>query len=181
MPTPPVPTLKSLLGWYENDKTIVPSAIAVAAGKRAALDLYGVALPTPDGTAVRDFVHCWDIAAATVHILRQCIAGGMKEIFNVASSQGISVAEIVGAAELITQRRIPVVRHDGRDDEIARLVLSAERLARFGFTPRHSDLATILSSAWAWYLKAANGAVSAPFAPFGPRFFGGRERLPGAS
>lgn len=148
---------ESLLGWYENDKTIVPSAIAVAAGEKNALNLYGVALPTPDGTAMRDLVHCWDIAAATVRILRQCLACGMKEIFNVASSKGVSVAEIVAAAELVTQRRIPLVRHEARQHEIAKLVLSAESLARFGFSPRHSDLATIMSSAWAWYRKTANG------------------------
>jgi UDP-glucose 4-epimerase len=146
----------SMLGWHEGDKMIVPSAIAVACGKRDALDLYGDDLPTPDGTAVRDLIHCWDIAAATTHMVRQCMAGGTKEILNVGSGRGISVAQVVALTEQVTQRRIRVVRRDARDGEIAALVLSSERLARLGFTPRHSDPMTIVSSSWEWYQKAVN-------------------------
>jgi len=152
---------ESMLGWYPGDRTIVPSAIAVASGERAAFELFGAAFPTRDRTAVRDFVHCWDIAAATVHVVRQCLGCGLKEIFNVASGRGVSVAEIVAAAEQVTSRRIPVIRHDARDGEVASLVLSADRLARFGFTPRHSDLGTILSSAWAWHRRAPDRPISA--------------------
>jgi UDP-glucose 4-epimerase len=145
----------TMLGWHDGDKMIVPSAFAAASGERVALDIYGVTFRTRDGTAVRDFVHCWDIAAATAHAARQCV-GGLKEIFNVSSSRGTSVAEVVAAAEQVTQLHIPVIRHETREGDIATLVLSSDRLRRFGFSPRHSDLSTILSSGWKWSRKAHN-------------------------
>jgi UDP-glucose 4-epimerase len=141
----------------------MPSAMAVASGQRAALDLYGDTFGTEDGTAVRDFIHCWDVASATSQLLLQSLAGSLKEILNVSSGKGCSMAEVIAAAERVTGRRVPVIRHAAREGELARLVLSPERLARFGFAPRYSDLQTILASAWTWYAPATrNRGSSAP-------------------
>ena len=100
-----------MLGWFENDRTLIPAVIAAAAGQRSSVRVFGTTFPTLDGTAVRDYIHCWDIARATVCVLRRLIACDQNEIFNVASGQGTSVAEVIVAARRITKRDVRVEQH----------------------------------------------------------------------
>ena len=158
--------VSQMLGWFESDRTLIPAVIAAAAGQRRAVRVLGTTFPTADGTAVRDFVHCWDIARATVCVLRQTLARDQKEIFNVASGQGRSVAEVVEIARRITRRAIHIEQHPAVAMEIPELVLSPRRLARVtGFTAGLSDIETIVGSAWEWHQAAPGGAPAAQRLP----------------
>jgi UDP-glucose 4-epimerase len=141
-----------MLGWFENDRTLIPAVIAAAAGQRSAVQVLGTTFPTSDGTAVRDYIHYWDIARATVCVLRHLLACEQNEIFNVASGQGTSVAAVIGAAQKITKRAVHVEQHPAHAMEIPELVLSPERLAQVAkFVPVQSNIETIVGSAWDWH------------------------------
>ena len=111
--------------------------------------IFGTDYPTPDGTAIRDFVHIEDLAEAhRLALLHPLPAGGM-EIFNLGSGRGASVREVIETARRVTGRPIPVRASPRRPGDPARLVAAHARAARgLGWRPQRDDLATIVDSAW---------------------------------
>ncbi|MCL6594155.1 MAG: UDP-glucose 4-epimerase GalE, partial [Alicyclobacillus sp.] len=94
---------------HQPETHLIPNVLQVAAGLRSHLTVYGNDYPTPDGTCIRDFVHVLDIARAH-HLALQHLrttAGG-AQVYNLGSSHGWSILEVVTAARSITGKSIPI-------------------------------------------------------------------------
>src|SRR6266550_4292999 len=141
---------------------LIPNVLRVASGRQQALDIQGTDYPTPDGTAVRDYVHVLDIADAHVRALEadptQASSAGRTATVNLGTGVGYSVLAVAEAARRVTGRPIPAVARPRRPGDPPELVAAAGRAATIlGWRPRHSSLEEILASAWAWHQAHPHG------------------------
>jgi UDP-glucose 4-epimerase len=110
---------------------------------------------TPDGTAVRDYIHVNDLAAAHVKAMQLLLAGHSGGSFNLGTGSGFSVRQILAAIERETGRRVPHVIEPRRPGDPTYLVADPSAAPRvLSFMPTHSDLPTIIRTAWAWHQRA---------------------------
>ncbi len=144
------------LGEMHRPEThLIPNILSSALGKRTALDVFGTDFPTPDGTAVRDYVHVADLADAHVLALRYLLADGASEAVNLGTGRGYSVLEVVREAESVTGRKVPLRALPRREGDVPVLLASREKARRLlGWEPEASDLGTILRTAWDWHRKS---------------------------
>jgi len=143
---------------HDPETHLIPNVLAAALGKRAALEIYGTDYPTPDGTAVRDYVHVTDIADAHLRALDAKLDGGSAVAVNLGTGTGRSVREIVEAARRVTGRDVPTVERPRRPGDPPELVAAVGRAATMlGWRPSHSSLEEILSSAWQWHQTHPQG------------------------
>ena len=141
---------------------LIPNVLRVASGGQPALEVQGTDYPTPDGTAVRDYVHVLDIADAHVRALEadpaDAGARGKVTAVNLGTGVGYSVLAVAEAARRVTGRPIPAVARPRRPGDPPELVAAAGRAkAVLGWRPRHSGLEEILASAWAWHQAHPHG------------------------
>lgn len=139
---------------HDPEPHLIPLVLDVAAGRREAIHVFGADYPTPDGSAVRDYIHVADLASAHVAAAERLLAGSESMTLNLGAGSGASVREVISAAEDVTGRRIATVLADRRPGDPPALVARSD-LARtvLGWDPQRSDLNTILRDAWAWSLK----------------------------
>lgn len=139
---------------HEPETHLIPLILDAALGRRASISIFGTDYPTPDGTAVRDYIHVADLADAHVRALKDLLGGGSSAALNLGTGSGTSVAELVAAAEQLVGHAIPVERTNRRSGDPARLVADPARAAqRLGWSAQRSDTATILRDALAWRQK----------------------------
>ncbi len=141
---------------HDPETHLIPLAIDAALGRRPAVKIFGTDYPTPDGTCVRDYIHVCDLAEAHMRVLGALDAG--SRCYNVGSGTGHSVLQIVDAVRRVTGRevRTDVAPRRGGDPPV--LVASCERVRRdLDWAPRHSDLDTIIATAWAWRRRHPQG------------------------
>lgn len=136
---------------HEPESHLIPLAAKAALGKGKALTVFGNDFDTPDGTPIRDYIHVVDLAEAHVEALRRLIDGGENLIMNVGTGAGHSVLEVIKAAERVSGKPVPHSIGARRAGDPAALVADASQIQqRFSWRPRHSDLDTILRTAWRW-------------------------------
>ncbi|MEV6334772.1 UDP-glucose 4-epimerase GalE [Nocardia vinacea] len=127
---------------------LIPLVLQVALGHRKAISVFGTDWPTPDGTAVRDYIHIRDLADA--HLLALGSAeSGTHRIFNLGSGTGFSVREVISACERVTG--LPIAAQDAprRAGDPATLIASSDRaITDLGWQPKHNDLDEIVADAW---------------------------------
>jgi UDP-arabinose 4-epimerase len=146
----------ALIGELRDPEThLIPRAMMALQGYVADFAVFGDDYDTPDGTAVRDYIHVTDLAAAHVSALRLLAEGHEGGIYNLGTGRGYSVREILAAIAAETARNVPFVLRGRRDGDPPILVASPKTAEReLGFQSVHSDLATIIRSAWSWHCKA---------------------------
>jgi UDP-glucose 4-epimerase len=129
----------------------------VAAGRSPAVDVYGTDYPTPDGTAIRDYIHVLDLADVHARALDHLADGGSSLVANVGTGRGASVLEVVAAARAVTGTPIPVHEAPRRAGDPA-AIWADGRVARetLGWEPQH-DLESIVASAWRWHTDHPDG------------------------
>jgi UDP-glucose-4-epimerase GalE len=137
---------------HAPESHLIPLAIKAALGQRGELQVFGTDYATPDGTAVRDYIHVVDLAQA--HLLALDHLAGAKPSFaaNVGTGSGHSVREVIAAVERVSGRTVPR-REAGRRPGDAPLLVADARLAQqlLNFQPRYPDLSTIVEHAWKWH------------------------------
>ena len=132
---------------HDPETHLIPNVLRVAAGLLPAVDLYGTDYPTPDGTAIRDYLHVADLAEA--HLLALAAATpGTHRVYNLGSGTGFSVDQVIDTARKVTGRPIPVNRLPRRPGDPPILVASSDRItADLGWRP-HRTLPDIVTDAW---------------------------------
>ncbi|HEY9375548.1 MAG TPA: UDP-glucose 4-epimerase GalE [Jiangellaceae bacterium] len=134
---------------HDPETHLIPNVLAVPAGKRESVDVFGTDYPTRDGTAVRDYLHVKDLADA--HLLAlDVVVPGEHRVYNLGTGTGYTVREVVDACRRVTGHRVPHVDRDRRPGDPPTLVASGERAkAELGWVPRF-DLDRIVSDAWSF-------------------------------
>jgi UDP-glucose-4-epimerase GalE len=129
-----------------------PKDVRQALGLAEGFKIYGADYPTRDGTAVRDYIHVMDLAEAHVRALRYLVAGGKTDIFNLGSSSGFSVKEIVDAARKTLARGDfnPGVEPRREGDAATLIADSAKAKKILGWTPERG-VDSMIDSAAAWH------------------------------
>ena len=131
---------------------LIPQAIGAVLGTHAPLGINGTDYPTLDGTAVRDYVHVNDLADAHVRALAYLQGGGASIACNLGAGEGRSVRDVIAAVERHTGRSVPWRAAPRRPGDPASLIAAPGRARELlSWTPRRSDLATIISTAWEWH------------------------------
>jgi len=162
--TPLAPTPAGGIGELREVEThLIPRAMMALQGHVPDFAVFGDDYETPDGTAIRDYIHVTDLAAAHVLALKLLLEGHSGGALNLGTGNGFSVREILGAIAAETGREVPHVVKPRRSGDPTYLVAdpSAAR-ATLNFRPTHSDLATIIRTAWAWHKKAHRGRSILP-------------------
>jgi len=135
---------------HEPETHLIPNVLRVAQGRAPALEVYGTDYPTPDGTAVRDYIHVLDLADAHIRALDAPLDGAAA--VNLGTGTGSSVLAVAEAARHVTGRAVPTLARARRAGDPPFLVAARGRAERLlGWRPRHSTLEEIIASAWAWH------------------------------
>jgi UDP-arabinose 4-epimerase len=135
---------------HDPETHLIPLVLQAAAGRIPTISIFGTDYPTPDGTCIRDYIHVTDLAAAHVAALSACRPGKFAA-YNLGTGAGASIDEVVGRARQITRKAIPAVAEARRPGDPPILVADPSRArSALGWTPLHSSLDNIISTAWAW-------------------------------
>jgi len=143
------------IGEDHNPEThLIPLVLDAASGVRPAVQVFGTDYPTPDGTALRDYVHVCDLARAHVLALQHLLDHGQSIAVNLGSGEGVSVRQVIETVQKVTGRDVPALDSPRRPGDPSVLVADP-KLARqvLGWASEQSDLATIIADAWRWHSK----------------------------
>ncbi|ALS74902.1 UDP-glucose 4-epimerase [Planococcus rifietoensis] len=137
---------------HRPESHLVPIILQAALGQREEITVFGDDYDTPDGTCIRDYVHIEDLVNAHLLALDYLRNGGENDVFNLGSSQGFSVNEMISAARSVTGKDIPVKIGPRRAGDPSILVASTEKATRIlGWNPSHTSVTKIIEDAWNWH------------------------------
>ena len=146
---------------HEPESHLIPNVLAAAQGDAPEVPVFGKNYPTPDGTAIRDYVHVADLADAHIRALGHLRRGGKSDFLNLGTGHGYSVLEVIESARQVTGRDIRIHFEPPRPGDPPRLVADAAKAKTvLGWTPNKSDLRSIIASAWQWRQKHPHGYAS---------------------
>jgi UDP-glucose 4-epimerase len=151
------------LGEDHHPEThLIPNVLRAAQGLQECVQVFGTDYPTPDGTAVRDYIHIDDLA--TAHLLAlEGARSGEHRIFNLGNGNGFSVREVVEAARAVTGLEIPVREAPRRPGDPPALVAASGRIrAELGWEPRKPTLEDMVGDAWAFAQSHPRGYAGEP-------------------
>lgn len=136
---------------HEPETHAIPLAIHAAQGRRQGFKIMGTDYDTPDGTAVRDYIHVQDLADAHVRAMRELIATGQGDVYNLGTGTGSSVRELVDAIRQVSGKPFHVEEVERRPGDPDRLVANNTKAReKLGWVPQRSFLETV-ESAWRWH------------------------------
>jgi UDP-arabinose 4-epimerase len=137
---------------HAPESHLIPLAIAAALGRGKPLSLFGTDYPTPDGTAVRDYIHVADLAEAHLRALAALDQGAPQLRLNLGTGRGSSVREVIRAVERATGRPVPLNEVGRRAGDPPVLVADARRAGEvLGWRPRYAELDAIVAHAVRWH------------------------------
>jgi UDP-glucose 4-epimerase len=137
-------------------QNLVPYITQTATGQRAQLSVFGNDYPTPDGTAIRDYIHVVDLAEVHVVALKKLLANEQAtnfDFYNVGTGKGSSVLEVITAFETVTKKKLNYKIVDKREGDVVQAYAdTAKANDVLGWKAKHS-LEEALFAAWKWEQK----------------------------
>ena len=150
-------TLSGILGeWHEPETHLIPLLIESILKRKSEFKVFGNDYPTRDGTCVRDYIHVADLAHAHILGLARLFKNEVQgvETYNLGTENGTSVLEVIEAAKKVTKKEVKSLEFDRRDGDAAYLIASSAKAKKIlGWEPIHSDIETILRTAFVWHQK----------------------------
>jgi len=145
------------LGELHDPEThLIPNILLFLLGKKRKFEIFGKDFPTKDGTAVRDYIHVTDLAKAHVLSLKKLLKSPQSEFINLGTNKGYSVLEIINKTEEITGEKILYTESPRREGDVPVLLASREKAEKIlGWKLYHSNIETIIETAWNWHRKCA--------------------------
>jgi UDP-glucose 4-epimerase len=138
-------------------QNLVPLVMKAILGRSAAVEVFGTDYPTPDGTAVRDYIHVEDLSEAHVLALEYLEGGGATTAINLGSGTGSSVQEVLDSAQRASDREIPMRYGRRRAGDPVALVADTRRAEELlGWRPTQG-LDEVVASAWRWHSSRPDG------------------------
>jgi UDP-glucose 4-epimerase len=143
---------------HDPETHLIPLVLFAAQGKRESISIFGDDYPTPDGTAIRDYIHISDLSQAHLLALEHLRKGGDSEFINLGNGTGFSVKEVIEAARKVTGREIKSVIAPRRAGDPSRLVADAAKAREvLNWNPQFPEIEKIIESAWQWHEANPNG------------------------
>ncbi|MFQ5721372.1 MAG: UDP-glucose 4-epimerase GalE [Candidatus Aminicenantales bacterium] len=140
---------------HQPETHLIPNILLYLLGKKKTFELYGTDFPTPDGTAIRDYIHVTDLARAHVLALKMILKStSVAEFINLGANKGYSVLEILKKTEEVTGENIDYVEKPKRKGDVPVLLASKEKAESIlGWKLQYSSIETIIKTAWDWHRK----------------------------
>ena len=135
---------------------LVPFITQTAMGIRKELSVFGDDYNTPDGTAIRDYIHVVDLAKAHVIAVERMITNHQKkkvEIFNLGTGNGFSVLEVIKSFEKVSEQKLQYKIVDRREGDIEKVFADTKFANEELAWKAQKSLDEMMSSAWKWELK----------------------------
>ena len=150
---------------HEPETHLIPNVLRAAQGVNPEVKIFGTDYPTPDGTAVRDYIHIEDLASA--HLLaREGARAGEHRTFNLGNGNGFSVREVIDAAREVTGLEIPVREAPRRPGDPPMLVAASAKIrSDLRWESRKPALADMVADAWAFAQSRPHGYAAGAQAP----------------
>lgn len=150
---------------HDPETHLIPLVLKAAMGLRGPVSIFGTDYPTPDGTAIRDYIHVADLADAHIRAFRYLIEGGESRAFNLGTGRGHSVLQVIDGVRRVTGASAPTHEMPRRAGDPPELVANAREAERvLGWRPVQSDLSFILRTAWKWFaaewVRPRSGAIA---------------------
>ena len=143
---------------HDPETHLIPNIIYAAQGKRPNVCIFGSDYPTPDGTAVRDYIHVADLGMAHVKALEYLRSGGASCCLNLGTGQGYSVRQVIETVKRVTGKEFSVTEEGRRAGDPAQLVAKADAARDvLNWEPKQSDLESIVRTAWKWHNSHPSG------------------------
>lgn len=143
---------------HDPETHIIPLALYAAQGRIPHVSIFGDDYDTPDGTAVRDYIHVSDLSAAHLLALGHLRADKGSEFINLGNGSGYSVNEVIETARRVTGLPIDAEIAPRRAGDPSKLVADAKKAREIlGWTPQYAELEKIIESAWAWHQSNSTG------------------------
>ncbi|MGM0754137.1 MAG: UDP-glucose 4-epimerase GalE [Bacillota bacterium] len=131
---------------------LIPIILQVALEQREFITIFGDDYDTPDGTCIRDYIHVDDLIEAHILALDYLKRTGQSNIFNLGSSQGFSVKEMIHAAREVTGHPIPEKIGKRRAGDPSKLIASSEKAKELlGWSPSRTSISRMIGDAWEWH------------------------------
>jgi len=148
----------NLLGEdHEPETHLIPNVLRAVQGRLPHVEIYGTDYPTPDGTAIRDYIHIEDLSDAH-ELALEGTRPGEHRIFNLGNGAGFSVREVIAAAERVTGAQVPVREADRRPGDPAILVAGSEKIrSELGWNARKPRLDDMIVDAWDFAQRRPQG------------------------
>jgi UDP-arabinose 4-epimerase len=146
---------------HQPETHLIPCAIQAALNQRRRLEVYGTDYPTPDGTAIRDYIHVSDLADAHVRALEQLgVNRPLGMALNLGTGIGSSVRDVIATVERVSGRSVPVHETMRRPGDPPVLIADAAKARlKLGWLPRFSSLDTIVETAWRWHSSQCRTSI----------------------
>jgi len=139
---------------HDPETHLIPLILDAAIGKREDIKVFGTDYDTPDGSAIRDYIHVMDLADAHILALEYLQNGEKSNVFNLGNGEGYSVLEVIDMVKKITKQNFKVTIADRRPGDPAKLIGDATKAKKIlGWKPKYFELETIIESAWRWHKK----------------------------
>ena len=139
---------------HDPETHLIPLILKAAKGERESITIYGTDYPTPDGTAIRDYIHVEDLSKLHLLSMDYLVSSDSSLVINCGYGHGYSVREVIDMARRVTGRDFEVVEGDRRPGDAPILVADNTRsLELLGWKPQYDDLEFILRTAWNWELN----------------------------
>lgn len=143
---------------HDPETHLIPLILFAAQGKRDSIAIFGDDYSTPDGTAIRDYIHISDLSQAHLLALEHLRKNGASEFINLGNGGGYSVKEVVEAARKITGVNIEAKIAPRRAGDPSRLIADATKAREvLGWNPQFPEIEKIIESAWKWHEAHPNG------------------------
>ena len=139
---------------HDPETHAIPLAIGAALGTAPAFKVMGTDYPTPDGSAVRDYVHVNDLADAHLRAMTHLLQGGDSGAFNLATGRGTSVLELLDAVRAATGKPVNAMRAPRRAGDPPALYAQADKAQRvLGWKPQYMDIGPMVETAAKWFIE----------------------------
>ena len=136
---------------HQPETHLIPNILKAVLADRE-FKLFGDDYPTPDGTCVRDYIHVLDLADAHIKALNVLNEEHKTDVYNLGRGKGFSNKQIIEAVEKTTGKKVKIKQEPRRLGDVAELVADSTKFQKeFSWQPEHSDLETIISSAYKWH------------------------------
>lgn len=138
---------------HQPESHLIPRACFAALGRTPPLEVYGNDYPTPDGTALRDYIHVMDLASAHILAFEALLDGKVPAAYNLGNGIGNSIQDILSSFTKLGHP-VPHIFKERRAGDPARLIADNSLACKeLGFKPRYGDIDSIISSAYNWHAK----------------------------
>ena len=152
-------SLDAELGERHEPETHIIPKIIYSILRKENFKLFGTDYQTKDGTCVRDYIHVLDLVEAHVLATERLKNLPGNYVYNVGTGNGFSNKEVIEMVEKVSGQKAEVQQSPRRPGDADKLIADSSKIkSELGFSPKHSDLETIVKTAWQWHKKNENSS-----------------------